>query len=158
MDFLLQTLPNQNNPYNNTVLNPVTGSFWGQGTNDFIVDNTGDFALVNGENNLAQSICKIIVTTRGDNTFLPMYGSIINSFVGSPINIDELRANIKTDLIDTLRIYQFINQGNPDPKEQIDILQSLAVNLIPGVNGITVTFQVITLAGTAVGSTITVEG
>lgn len=158
MDFLLQTLQNFNAPFNNPVQNPLPLPFWGQGTNDLIVDTNGDFALVDGVNNLAQSICKIIVTTRGANTFLPMYGSIMNSFVGADINIDELRANIKTDLIDTLRIYQFINQGNPDPNEQIDMLQSLAVNLIPGLNGINVSFQVLTLAGAPVGSTITIEG
>ena len=156
MDFLLQTAQNNNIP--NLVNNPVAGPFWGQGTNDLIVDNTRDFALVSGLNNLAQSMMKIIVTARGANVFVPMYGSILNTFVGADINIDELRANIKTDLIDTLRIYQFINQGNPNLSEQIDTLQSLAVNLIPGLNGINVTFQVLTRSGLQAGSTITIEG
>jgi len=158
MDFLLQTTPNQNNAYNNVVTNPIAGNFWGQGTNDFIVDTNRDFAIVEGVNCLAQEMCKIIVTARGTNTYLPMYGSILNTFVGADINIDELRANIKTDLIDTLRIYQFINQANPDLDEQIDTLQSLAVNLIPGINGISVTFQVVTRSGLQAGSTITIEG
>jgi len=158
MDFLLQTLQNYNDPYSNPVSNALSNTFWGQGTNDLIVDTTGDFATVDGLNNLAQSMMKIITTERGANIFTPMYGSTLNDFVGADINIDELRANVKTDMIDTLRIYQFINQGNPDLNEQIDTLQSLAVNLIPGINGINVSFQVITRSGLQAGSTIQVEG
>lgn len=158
MDFLLQTLQNYNDPYSNPVQNALSGTFWGQGTNDLIVDSSRDFALVEGANCLAQEMMKILVTERGDNIYLPMYGSLLNSFVGVPLNIDELRANVKTDIIDTLRIYQFINQANPNLDEQIDTLQSLAVNLIPGINGINVTFTVVTRSGLTVGSTIQVEG
>jgi len=154
MDFLLQTLRDYNDPSQNQ----RPSMFWGQGTNDLIVDTNADFALVDNVPNLVQSMEKILVTARGANIFTPMYGSSLNSFVGAQLNLNELTANITTDLIDTLRIYQFINQANPDLNEQIDTLLNLNVSLITGVPGIQVSFQVITRAGLTSGSTIQVEG
>ena len=86
-----------------------------------------------------------------------MYGSLLQSFVGLHLDIDFLRAKIKTDIIDSLRIYQFINKGNQDLDEQIDRLSSLKLNLV-GVDGIEVSFVVITKSNKNVGSIINIEG
>ena len=71
--------------------------------------------------------------------------------------IDFLRAKIKTDIIDTLRIYQFINRTNDNLDEQIETLQSVKINL-KGTDGVEVSFSVITKTGKPVGSLINLEG
>lgn len=132
--------------------------YWGQGTNDLIVDSNGDFATTSGKDCLGQSMAKILTTEMGDNIFFPLYGSQLYSLLGVNVNIDYLRATIQTYMIDTLQTYQYINQANPDLDEQINTLQSLAINLDPNFNnGIDVSFTVITRSGLAVGSTINIE-
>lgn len=151
MDLFLRTIKNPNNPFHAGLPN----MFWGQGENDLVVDSNGDFAIASGVTNLAQQMAKIIVTERGANSLFPSYGSQIQSFVGLNVNIDYLRAQIKTELIDTLRIYQFINKDNPILDEQIDTLKSLKIDLTSP-DGITVSFVVVTPTGQTVGSTIKV--
>lgn len=132
--------------------------YWGQGTNDLIVDTNGDFATTSGQDCLGQSMSKILTTETGDNIFFPIYGSQLYSLLGVNVNIDYLRAKVQTYMIDTLQTYQYINQANPNLDEQVDTLQSLAVNLDPNFNnGIDVSFTVITRSGLTVGSTLSIE-
>lgn len=154
MDFFLRTAKNNNDPFQ--VGRP--DFFWGQGTNDLQVSG-GDFLLTEDIDLLNQGIAKILVTERGANIFLADYGSLLQSFIGTNFDIDYLRANIKTDVIDTLRIYQFINQGVPNLNEQIETLQSLKIEVDPNITyGIDVGFVVITREGQTTGSLISVEG
>ena len=152
MDFYLRTVRDNNNIFHAD----KPGFFWGQGENDLIVD-AGDFATVSGKNYLAQSMAKILVTEPGANKFFPAYGSGLQNLVGANMDLDFLRANVKSETIDSLRIYQFINKTNSDLDEQIDMLQSLKIDQILN-DGINVSFTVITRAGTPVGSTVSIEG
>lgn len=132
--------------------------YWGQSTNDLIVDSNGDFAVTQGQDCLGQSMAKILTTEQGDNIFFPLYGSQLYSLLGLNVNIDYLRAQVQTYMIDALQTYQYINQANPNLDEQIDTLKSLAINLDPGSNyAIDVSFTVTTRSGLAVGSTINIE-
>lgn len=131
--------------------------FWGQGENDLIVGSNGDFMTTAGTDNLSQGIAKILVTERGHNAFYSAYGSILQSFIGANLDVDYLRAKIKTDLIDTLRIYQFINKDGANLNEQIDTLKSLRIDL-QGDRGIAVSFSVVTRSGKTVGSLVSLEG
>jgi hypothetical protein len=152
MDFFLRTVKDNNSEFH--IGKPDL--FWGQGENDLIVDTNGDFATIVGVDNLNQSMAKIIVTERGANVFTPIYGSTLNGLIGTNLDIDFLRAKVKTDLIDTLRIYQFINKGNPNLDEQIDTLQSLKINQLN--DGIDVSLTVITRSGRSTGSLVNIEG
>lgn len=154
MDLFLRTKKDNNNEFH--IGKP--DMFWGQGENDLIVDTNGDFATTQDIDALNQSIAKILTTERGDNIFTPMYGSTLYDLIGVPVDIDFLRATVKTDLIDTLRIYQFINKNNPNLNEQIDTLQSVAINLLPDERSISVSFRVITRTGAVAGSTVQIEG
>lgn len=153
MDFFLRTKKDNNNP-----LHAGQHSyFWSQGENDLIVDTNGDFAITQGVDNLNQSMAKILVTERGKNIFFPDYGSGLQSLIGTSMAVDFLRANVKTECIDTLRIYQFINQSNPNLDEQIETLRSLKINQV-GFDGIDVSFTVITRTGKSTGSLVKLEG
>ncbi len=152
MDLYLRTKKDNNNEYHAG----KPDMFWGQGENDLVVDTNGDFALTQGLDCLNQSMAKIIVTARGANVFYPMYGSTLNDLIGVNLDIDFLRAKIKTDLIDTLRIYQFINKGNPNADEQIDTLQALKITQI--VDGVGVSLRVLTRSGKTTGSLVQIEG
>ena len=153
MDFYLRTKKDVNNEFHFG----KPDMFWGQGENDLLVDSNGDFALTQGVDNLNQSMAKILCTERGANVFYPMYGSLLYDLIGVNLDIDYLRAKIKTDLIDSLRIYQFINKSNPDLNEQIDTLQAIKINLLGG-DGVSVSLRVVTRSGRSVGSLINIEG
>ena len=153
MDFFLRTIKDPTDPFQ--VNKP--SDYWGQGTNDFLVDTNADFALTEGVDCLNQSMAKILVTERGANLLFPAYGSTLPNLIGLNFNIDYLRGQVKTTVIDTLRIYQFINQVNPNLDEQINTLKSLAVNPVLN-NQIDVSFTVITRTGKTTGSIVQVEG
>lgn len=152
MDLFLRTIKDNNNEFH--LGKPDL--FWGQGENDLVVDTNRDFAVTSGIDNLNQSIAKILVTERGANAFASMYGSTLHDLIGVNLDIDFLRARIKTDLIDTLRIYQFINKSNPNLDEQIDTLQAVKINQI--LDGIEVSLRVITRSGKISGSLVHIEG
>lgn len=152
MDLFLRTVKDNNNEFHAG----KPDLFWGQGENDLVVDSNRDFALTSGVDNLNQSMAKILVTERGANIFAAMYGSTLNSLIGVNLDIDFLRARIKTDLIDTLRIYQFINKSNPNLDEQIDTLQAVKINQVG--DGIDVSLRVITRSGKITGSLVQIEG
>ena len=153
MDFYLRTIKQPNNELHEGKA-PI---FWSQGENDLIVDTNGDFALTSGEDLLLQSMAKILVTERGANTLFTIYGARLQSFVGTRMNVDYLRSEIKTDIIDSLRIYQFINKDSGNLDEQIETLQSLKINLI-GTDAFDVSFSVITRDGSIVGGLVQIEG
>lgn len=152
MDLFLRTKKD----LNNSLHNGQPGYFWSQGENDLIIDS-GDFVVTEGVDNLNQSMAKILVTERGANPFFPLYGSLLQSFIGRNLNVDYFRARIKTDIIDSLRIYQFINKNNANLDEQIDTLDALKINLLSP-DGLDVSFRVITSSGKTVGSLIKIEG
>ena len=152
MDFFLRTPKDPNNELHEG--RPAL--FWSQGENDLIVDTTGDFALTSGTENLKQSIATILVTEREANTFFTAYGSTLQNLIGQNLDIDFLRAQIKTDIIDSLRIYQFINRENPDLDEQIETLASIKIKTINV--GVNVSLIVITRTGKSLESLIELEG
>ena len=154
MDFFLRTKKDLNNDLH-------TGQipyFWGQGENDLIVDTNGDFALTEGIDLLNQGISKILVTERGHNLYFSAYGSGLQDLIGTNIDIDYLRAKVKMEIIDALRIYQFINQGVENLDEQIATLQSLRVDLSGTFGGLDVSFIVVTRSGRTTGSLVSLEG
>jgi len=146
-DFFLRTQKDPNNPLHDG----KDPEFWGQGENDLKVDVNGDFALTEKIDNLRQSMAKILVTDKGANTLFASYGSGLQDLIGLNLDIEFLRAKIKTEIIDDLRVYQFINNGNPEQDEQIDTLERLEIEQILS-DGVRVSFNIITKSGRNVGS------
>jgi len=146
-DFFLRTPKDPNNPLHDG----KPSEFWGQGENDLKVDVNGDFALDSGIDLLKQAMAKILVTVKETNTLFPAYGSGLQDLIGQNIDIEFLRGKIKSEIIDALRVYQFINTSNPNLDEQVDILNRLEVTQILS-DGIQVQFDVTTQSGKRVGS------
>lgn len=149
-DFYLRTKKDPNDPLQSAQVNQF---FFGDGTNDLQVDTNGDFALIQGTKNLDQSMAKILVTARNSSVFFPSYGSLLQSFVGQKIEFDFLKASVQSEIVDTLRIYQFINKTNPSLDEQIDTLESLKVTQLDNLS-IQADLTVITKSNIRVGTTI----
>ena len=124
MDFYLRTKKDVNDPFQ---INIASQYFFGNGTNDLIVDSNGDFALTSGKDNLNQSMAKILVTERGANGLFTIYGTLLQDLIGQRLDLEYLRAKIQSELIDGLRIYQFINKDNPNLDEQIETLDTVRI-------------------------------
>lgn len=152
MDLYLRTKKDLHNEFHQN----KPAFFWGQGENDLQVEG-GDFVTVSGIENLNQAMAKILVTERGANLFFTEYGSLLQSFIGRSMDIDYLRASIKTDVIDSLRIYQFINKDNSDLDEQIETLDSIRIQQI-FVDGLEISFKVTTRSGKTTGGLVEIEG
>jgi len=149
MDFYLRTRKDPNNSSHEG--KPPT--FWGQGENDLAIESNGDISLVQGVECLKQSMAKILVTDAGANTFFPAYGAGLQDLIGQKMDIDYLRAQIKLEIIDALRIYQYINKNNPDLDEQIETLTAIRIRNVY-IDGFDVSFNVITRAGNSVSSLV----
>jgi len=152
MDFFLRTKKDPNNSFHADVM---TTYFFGQGSNDLQVGPNRDFLLTQSADFLGQAMAKILVTERGTNPLFEIYGSLLQDLIGQKLDIEYLRAKIKNELIDGLRIYQFINKDNPNLDEQIDTLDSIKISLINNYS-LRVEFTVITKTGRRVGAIITI--
>lgn len=152
MDLLLRT---PKDPLDPAQVN-LPQLYFGQGQNDLVVDTTGDFATVAGIDAMKQGVAKILVTGRGSNGLTPAYGSNLQTFLGQSIDIDFLRAQIRTELTDSLRIYQFINKDSIDLDEQIETLNKFNIDLV-GSSSIRVTLQVTTRSAKVVSSIVSIE-
>ena len=151
MDFYLSTPKDYNDP---TQVNLNAKFYFGNGTNDLQVDTNGDFSLIQGTTCLSQSMAKILQTETSANQFFALYGSQLEGLIGSTSDLRTLSSQVQGTVIDALRIYQFINQNNPNLDEQIDTLESLTVTSV-SIDYIEVDLTVITMSSKRVGTTIT---
>jgi len=104
--------------------------FFGEQTNDLQIDTLSDFASIEGIEKLKQDIKKILLTERGENDLFPLYGTNLQTLIGGKINFENIRARIKTEIVEALQVLQFINRENPNEDEQPDILESIRVEQI----------------------------
>ncbi len=145
-DFFLSTknqLPNQSSQ-------PTNSSFYfGNESNDLQVNNVGDISIVSGSTKLAQDINKILLTQQGTNSFMLIYGTNLQSYIGQKITDQSVVANIRTEVVNALNVLNFIRQGS-DPSEIPDVLNYLEITQpIPG------TFNVNLIVTSVAGAKIT---
>lgn len=152
MDLFLRTPKDFNDP---TQVQLTTPFYFGNGTNDLQVDTDGDFSLIQGAPCLDQALAKILQTELGANVFFALYGSRLEGLIGSTTDIQTLTSQVQGSVVDALRIYQFINQSNPNLDEQINTLESLTVTSV-SVDFIEVDLTVITMSGKRIGTTVAV--
>jgi phage baseplate assembly protein W len=123
--------------------------------NDLQLGPTNDMAVLDGTARLSQDIQKILITARGTNTLLPIYGTNLQSLIGSKMLFTYLQGQIVSEVTDALIILQALNKNNPDLDQQIQTLQTITVDLSsPTQIGIQLT--VITMSQKQVGSNVLV--
>jgi hypothetical protein len=120
--------------------------FFGEQSNDLQLDSINDFATISGIDKLKQDINKIMLTERGTNTNFPLYGTTLQSMIGTKVNFLNLKAKVKDEIISSLQILQFINKDNPDPDERLDTLEFLSIEQ-PSIDSLDIKINVITESG-----------
>lgn len=154
LDLLLRTTRNpqvdQEYPGSSTL------SVFAEGENDLILGTNGDFSVLDGTQRLSQDITKILITQRGTNAELPLYGANIQSLIGQKLDPQVLQGQLLAEVKDALLILQALNQTNPDLDQQIGILQSIQVDVSSSTQ-LTVSLTVITVSGKKVGATAVIQ-
>lgn len=128
---------------------------WTSYYNDLQVDSNGNIAQVTGTDKLAQDIVKILVTQRGSNINMPLYGTNLPSIVGQKMDFQFLQGQILTEVTDALIILQSLLQYGSNPDEQISSLQSIKVTLDTPTQ-VSIELVVITLSQKALGLIVTI--
>jgi phage baseplate assembly protein W len=126
-----------------------------EATNDLQLSPTNDLAVLDGTSRLAQDIQKILITARGTNILLPIYGTNLQSLIGSKLEFAFLQGQIVSEITDAMIILQALNQNNPDLDQQIATLQSVSVDLSSSTQ-IGIQLTVITVSQKQVGAIVTV--
>lgn len=126
-----------------------------EGTNDVQINSNNDLMTLDGTDRLSQDICKILITERGTNLQLPIYGSNLQSLIGQKMELSYLQGQVLSEVRDSLIILQALNQTNPDLDQQIQTLQSIQVDITTPTQ-ITIQFVIITKSGKQVGSIVTI--
>lgn len=129
----------------------TTPYVWAEGTNDLQVDVNSDVKTLNGTDKLVQDIVKILITERGTNTELPIYGSNLQSLLGQKMDPAFLQGQIVNEVTDCLLLVQALNQFNPDLDQQIRTLQSIQVDLSSATQ-LSVSFTLVTVSGKTIGT------
>lgn len=124
---------------------------WAEGQNDLQVDVSSDLRTLGGTDRLIQDVVKILITQRGTNSELPLYGSNLQGLIGQKMEPSFLQGQIVNEVTDCLLILQALNQFNPDTDQQIQTLQSIQVDLSSPTQ-LTVSFIIVTVSGKTVGS------
>lgn len=119
--------------------------------NDLQIDPSNDMFTIDGTDRLSQDIVKILITERGTNPELPLYGSNIQSLIGQKMDPTFLQGQLVNEITDCLLILQALNQFNPDLDQQIQLLQSVQVDLTSSTQ-LTISLTVVTVSGKVVGT------
>jgi hypothetical protein len=128
--------------------------YFGDQSNDLQVNPVADLFTVSGTQKLAQDIQKILLTVQGTNTFFPLYGTLLQNYIGQPITDQSVISNIRTQVVNAMNVLNFIRQGAP-PDEIPDTLNYLQVSQ-PDPATISITLEVTSAAGTSVTTSVLV--
>jgi phage baseplate assembly protein W len=129
--------------------------FFGEQSNDIQLNKINDFDTLSGVEKLKQDINKIILTERGTHPTFELYGTILQSLIGSKNNFDFLKAKIKDEVIGALQVLQFINKENPNEDEQLETLELLRIQQLT-TDQIEIQLSVITISGKRVSTGIVI--
>lgn len=129
--------------------NPET--YFGEQSNDLQLDAINDFQLISGLDKLKQDINKILMTEKTKNVFFAIYGTALQSEIGSKVNLNEARSRILSEIEDALEVLLYVNTDNTNDDEVPDILESLSVQEI-NIGQFEVRLSVIARSGKRVSS------
>jgi hypothetical protein len=108
----------------------VAGPFFGEQTNDLVIDSAHDFALVSGLQETVQDVQKILLTEQGTPiTLFPLYGTTLQSLIGNKINPNTISGTVQQQITQALQVLYLLTQNRSNPAEIVQTLYSLNVSL-----------------------------
>jgi hypothetical protein len=127
----------------------ITSAFI-EGENDIYIGVNGDIETVTGNSKLKQDILKILLTERGNNLYSSIYGSQLQYYIGKKYDDEFIKSQIKTEIVNTLRVFQYLNKSNTNGDEAIDTLEYLSITKV-GETRFDIKFQIKTMSGNTLG-------
>jgi len=103
--------------------------YFGESTNDLIIGTNQDFVLVSGLEETTQDVQKILVTEQGANTLFPLYGTTLQSEIGSKINPNVISGTVQQQIVQALQVLFLLTQNRTNPQEVVQTLYSLQTNV-----------------------------
>jgi amino acid permease len=108
----------------------VPGPFFGEQTNDLVIDSSNDFALVSGLQETVQDVQKILLTEQGTPiTLFPLYGTTLQSLIGNKVNPNTISGSVQQQITQALQVLYLLTQNRSNPAEIVQTLYSLNVSL-----------------------------
>jgi len=108
----------------------VAGPFFGEQTNDLVIDSSNDFALVSGLAETVQDVQKILLTEQGTPiTLFPLYGTTLQSLIGNKVNPNTISGSVQQQITQALQVLYLLTQNRSNPAEIVQTLYSLNVSL-----------------------------
>jgi len=108
----------------------VAGPFFGEQTNDLVIDSANDFALVSGLQETVQDVQKILLTEQGTPiTLFPLYGTTLQSLIGNRMNPATISGTVQQQITQALQVLCLLTQNRSNPAEIVQTLYSLNVSL-----------------------------
>lgn len=104
-------------------------SFFGEQTNDLQIGVNNDFTLVSGLTETVQDVQKILLTEQGANLLFPLYGTTMQSLIGSKINTNVVAGEIQQQITQALQILFLLTSNRTDPAEVVQTLYALKTEI-----------------------------
>jgi hypothetical protein len=135
--------------------NGSPSEFFGEQSNDIQLSLLNDFEAVTGLDKLKQDINKILLTNRGSNSSFPLYGTDLQSLIGSKTNFQFIKAKVKDEVIGALQVLQYLNKDNPNPDEKPAVFEFLKIQQL-NIDQVEIQISVITESNKRVSTGIVV--
>ncbi len=146
------TVPGQQNDKNKVEPN----EFFGEETNDIQLGALNDFVIIAGLDKLKQDINKSLLTELGQNANFDLYGSELQSLIGSKFSAEFVKAKIEEEIVRSLETLNFLNRGNENPDEIPLEIDSLTINPIANDTGFEVILTILTESGKLVTTSVVI--
>jgi len=125
---------------------PGITEFFGEGTNDLVIDSSNDFALVSDLDETTQDVQKILMTEQGTNVLFPLYGTTLQNLIGNKENPNTIGATVQEQITQALQILFLLTQNRSNPAEIVQTLHSLSTQ-VSGETNISSLLTVIAASG-----------
>ena len=103
--------------------------YFGEASNDLQIGTNQDFVLVSGLEETTQDVQKILVTEQGANTLFPLYGTLLQSEIGSKMNPNVISGNVQQQIVQALQVLFLLTQNRASPQEIVQTLYSLNISV-----------------------------
>lgn len=103
--------------------------YFGEQTNDLQIGPNQDFTLVSGLQETTQDVQKILLTEQGDNVLFPLYGTTLQSLIGSKINPNSISGSVQQQIVQALQILYLLTSNRSNSAEIVQTLYSLQTTL-----------------------------
>ena len=130
--------------------------FFGEETNDIQLGTLNDFVIIKGTEKLKQDVNKSLLTELGQNVNFDLYGSELQSLIGSKFSSEFVKAKIEEEIVRSLEALNFLNRGNKNLDEIPLEIDTLAINPIANDTGFEVILTILTESGKLVTTSVVI--